>query len=376
MDKQLVDGEQPVVVGVLVVCVCFRERIERHRGDVRRQGVGRPCVPSEGRTGENVGDGVCVEPREVVAEREPAVRAEFDLERDRLLRVAVEKSVLPCDNERVLRRYAVPQLARASGLGKQVPVRLRDDAERSHERREPVVRGDYAIGAPDKRIDFAEGINAQTADFVRADLKHPVRQGDVHPVSGRSESPPVLADGRAWGRGEVKLLVRADACHDESAPEVVSGQHVRGIRRDDGREARPLVRDGRRIADKAAVGRMKPALESLLLVVRDGSGRDERLQAAAGADHHLDVVGATVAATAVAATVSAAGLGAGYHPHGDEERAEQHTPDLRLPLEDVHKVLHGTDVLLVHERDEPRNCGGAQKRNKQCSPEPQHPVVI
>ena len=50
----------------------------------------------------------------------------------------------------------MPQLARAVVLGEQIPVRLGDDAKRSHERREPVVRGDHAVGVPDERIDLAE----------------------------------------------------------------------------------------------------------------------------------------------------------------------------------------------------------------------------
>ena len=184
MDEQLVDCGDAVPVGVLVVCIALRKRIEGHRGDVRRKRVRRPLVSAEGRSGENVGDGVGVEPRKVVAEREPAVSAEFDLERDWPLRVAVKKSVPPCDNERVLRSYAIPKLAWAGRLVEQVPVRLRHDSERGHERREPVVCGDHAVGVPDERIDLAEGIDAQTADLVRADLKHPVRHGDVHPVRG------------------------------------------------------------------------------------------------------------------------------------------------------------------------------------------------
>ena len=94
-----------------------------------------------------------------------------------------------------------------------------------------------------------------------------------------------------------------------------------------------------------------------MLAVRDRSWGIKRLESTSGADHHLDIVRATAVATAIATTVAAAitRLRAGDHPHGNEERAEQHTPDFRLFLEERHEVLHGADVLLVHERDKPRD---------------------
>ena len=193
-------------------------------------------------------------------------------------------------------------------------------------------------------------------DLVRADLKHPVREGHVNPVRGRAKRTPVRADGRAGRRGEVELLVRADPIHDESAPEIVAVQRSRGVRRGDGREVRPLVGDGRWVTDETALRRQNPALQSLLLVVCDSPWRYKRLESATGADHHLNVVCAAVAA-AIASPISAAvaRLDAGIHPHGDEERAEDDAPGLRLLLEERDEVLYGADVLLVHERDKPRD---------------------
>ena len=51
--EQLVDGENTVVVRVLIICIILGKRVKRHGGDVRRQGVGSPCISAEGRTGEN-----------------------------------------------------------------------------------------------------------------------------------------------------------------------------------------------------------------------------------------------------------------------------------------------------------------------------------
>ena len=194
-------------------------------------------------------------------------------------------------------------------------------------------------------------------DLVRADLKHPVRKGHVNPVRGRAKRTPVRADGRAGRCGEVELLVRADPIHDETAPEIVAVQRSRGVRRGDGREVRPLIGDGHEVADETALRRQNPALQSLLLVVRDRSGGIKRLESISGADHHLDIIRATAVATAVASAVPAAiaRLAAGDHPHGYEERAEDDAPNLRRLLEERHEVLHGADVLLVHERNKPRD---------------------
>ena len=251
----------------------------------------------------------------------------------------------------------MPQLARAVVLGEQIPVCLRDDAERGDKWSEPVVRDDHTVGVPDERIDLAEGEQPQMVDLVRANMKRPVRKGHVNPVCRRAKRTPVRADGRAGRRGEVELLVRADPIHDESAPEIVAVQSSRGVRRGDRREVRPLVGDGRWVTDETALRRQNPALQSLLLVVRDCSGGIKRLESTSGADHQLNVVCAAVTAATFASAVPAAiaRLGAGDHPHGNEERAEQHTPDFRLFLEERHEVLHGADVLLVHERDKPRD---------------------
>ena len=207
-------------------------------------------------------------------------------------------------------------------------------------------------------------------DLVRTDLKRPVREGHVNPVRGRAKRTPVRTYGRAGRRGEVELLVRANPIHDESAPEIVAVQRPRGVRRGDGREVCPLVGDGRGVADKTALWRQNPALQSLLLAVRDRSGGIKRLDTAAGADHHLDVVRATVTAATIATTIAAvARLGAGYHPHGYEERAEDDTPDLRLLFEERHEVLHGADVLLVHERDKPRDGRCTREGEEKSCPE-------
>ena len=208
-------------------------------------------------------------------------------------------------------------------------------------------------------------------DLVRTDLKRPVREGHVNPVRGRAKRTPVRTYGRAGRRGEVELLVRADPIHDESAPEIVAVQRPRGVRRGDGREVRPLVGDGRGVADKTALWRQNPALQSLLLAVRDRAGGIKRLESAAGADHHLNVVCAAVSAATFATAVAAAiaRLGAGYHPHGDEERAEDDAPGLRLLLEERHEVLHGADVLLVHERDKPRDGRCTREGEEKSCPE-------
>lgn len=208
-------------------------------------------------------------------------------------------------------------------------------------------------------------------DLVRADLKRPVREGHVNPVRGRAKRTPVRTYGRAGRRGEVELLVHADARQDETTAEIVAVQRPRGVRRGDGREVRPLVGDRRGVADETALRRQNPAVQSLLLAVRDRTGGIKRLESAAGADHHLDIVRATAVATAIATTVAAAiaRLGAGDHPHGNEERAEQHTPGLRLFLEERHEVLHGADVLLVHERDKPRDCRCTREGEEKSCPE-------
>jgi len=106
------------------------------------------------------------------------------------------------------------------------------------------------------------------------------------------------------------------------------------------------------------------------MAVRDRSWGIKRLESTSGADHHLDVVRATAVTTAIATAVPAATrLGAGYDPHGYEERAENDAPDLRLLLEERHEVLHGADVLLVHERNKPRDGRCTREGEEKSCPE-------
>ena len=83
------------------------------------------------------------------------------------------------------------------------------------------------------RLDLAEGTHPQPVDHVGTDLEHPVCQGDVYPVHRRAVLQPVLADGGAGRRGEVELLVRADARHHESALKILRCQRPRRVRRSD-----------------------------------------------------------------------------------------------------------------------------------------------
>ena len=50
----------------------------------------------------------------------------------------------------------MPQLTRTVVLGEQIPVRLGDDAKRSHERREPVVCGNSPVDVSHQRLDLAK----------------------------------------------------------------------------------------------------------------------------------------------------------------------------------------------------------------------------
>lgn len=199
-------------------------------------------------------------------------------------------------------------------------------------------------------------------DLVRADLKRPVRKGHVNPACRRAKRTPVRADGRAGRRGEVELLVRADTIHDETAPEIVAVQRPRGVRRGNGRETGPLVRDRRRIADETTLRRLNPALETLLLAVRDRSWGIKRMESTSGADHHLDIVRATAVAAAVAR------LGAGDHPHCDEEGAEDDASGLRLLLEEHCEVAQRMNILLAADENQPR--AEEHPREKQQSPCP------
>ena len=142
VEEQFVDCQQPIVVRVLVICIVLGERVEHHRGYVCWDGVCRPPIAPERRAGENVRDGIGVEAREVVSVGKLAICLELDLERERIGGVAIKERVLPRDDERVLRRYRVPHLAWPVGFGEPVPIRLRHDAERGHERSEPVVGSD------------------------------------------------------------------------------------------------------------------------------------------------------------------------------------------------------------------------------------------
>ena len=253
--------------------------------------------------------------------------------------------------------------------GDERPVGLRDDAERGVERPE----SGYPRNGRDARCPSfhpAVGMDAQPVHRVRADLNRPVGEGDVHPVLRRAKRAPVGAHVRSGGGGEGVRLTRADARQDEATAEIVAFQRPRGVRRGDGREVLPRVGDGRGVADETALWRLNPALEALLLVVRDRSGRIERLEAAAGADHHLDVVRAAVAAAIASAVAAAvARLDAGEHPHGDEERAEDDAPGLRLLLEERHEVSHGADVILVHKRDKPRDGRRTREGEEKSCPE-------
>ena len=327
VEEQLVDGEQPVTVGVLVVCVALRERIKRHRGDVCRQGVGRPYVSGKGRTGENVGDGVCVEPRKVVAVDELPVGLELYLERDRLVGVTVEERILPCDEQGVLRGDRVPHLARSVGFVEPVPVRLRDDAERRHERSEPVVRGDNAALFEYLRHDLSERVDAQTADVVRGDLERPIRECGVNPVVRRAKRPPIRADHGIGRRGEVELLARPYAGHHKAALDVRSLNGVRRVRRG----YRLEVGKAESLhAAKREVDGLKRRVElcESLHTLKPNARQRHRLEIAASRPrHHLrNIIRAAVAAATSAAIATAvAGLYAGVYPHGYEERPQQDT---------------------------------------------------
>ena len=120
---------------------------------------------------------------------------------------------------------------------------------------------------------------------------------------------------------------------------------------------------GAGVADHAALRRLNPALESLLLVVCDRSWRHKRLESAAGINHHLNVVRVTVAAAAAVAR-----LGAGDHPHCDEEGAEDDASGLRLLLEEHCEVAQRMNILLAADENQPR--AEEHPREKQQSPCP------
>ena len=159
------------------------------------------------------------------------------MKRNRLAGVAVEQGVLPRDLQRVRRRDVVPQLRLAVGSWQlaasveQMPIRLRHDAKRRHQRGEPAVGGYRVVRKPHHWLDLAKGVDAQMRDVVRGDLERPVREGCVNPVGCRAESPPVGCHGRICRKREVKPLVSADARHDKSALDVFGRQHSGGVRR-------------------------------------------------------------------------------------------------------------------------------------------------
>ena len=79
-------------------------------------------------------------------------------------------------------------------------------------------------------------------------------------------------------------------------------------------------------------------------------------------DHHLHVVRAAAVATArISAVATAVRLDAGNKPEGKEHDPEHDAPGLRLLLEKRHELPHGADVLLVHQRDKPRDGQYARK---------------
>ena len=76
---------------------------------------------------------------------------------------------------------------------------------------------------------------------------------------------------------------------------------------------------------------------------------------------HVVRAAAVAAARTTAVTVSAVRLDAGNEPEGKEHDPEHDAPGLRLLLEEPHHIPHGADVLLMHQRDKPRDGQYARK---------------
>ena len=351
VEEKLVDGEKPVSVRVLIVCVRFQERIERHRGDVRRQGVSGPLVPAQGCAREEVCGRFAAETREVVAEGEPSVREELDLEGDRLARVAVEKHILPSDDKRIVRGDAIPHLAWSVNLVEQFPICLRHNAERRHERSEPVVRGYCTVHHPNQRLDFAEGVDAQTRDIVRGDLERPVRECGVNPVVRRAKRPPVGDDGRVGRRREVELLARSDASHHESACEVRRLNGVRRIRRGDWLESEKV--EGCRLVDRMQL-RVQLSLSVQALKL---SARQRHRIEVARSRHHLRHVVRSTANLCAAGSVERRG-----------HQPEHYDADKRQLLREAGNRPKRPDASCMRRNADPCDKARRSRQNNRRSP--------
>ena len=77
---------------------------------------------------------------------------------------------------------------------------------------------------------------------------------------------------------------------------------------------------------------------------------------------------AAVPAARISAVTSAVRLDAGNKPECKEHDPEHDAPGLRLLLEELHHAPYGADVLLVHQRDKPRDGQYTRKGNEKRYP--------